>query len=51
MKAWRGWTGKILRINVTDNIVSTEELEPKRARDYVGGRGLASKYLFDEIDP
>ena len=51
MTDWRGWKGKILRINVTNNIVSTEELEPKRARDYVGGQGLASKYLFDEIDP
>jgi aldehyde:ferredoxin oxidoreductase len=46
-----GWIGKVLRVNLTDKTVGVEELDSKMARDYVGGRGLASKYLLDEVDP
>jgi len=46
-----GWIGKILRVNLTDGEVATEELEPDLAKDFIGGRGLAEKILFDEIDP
>lgn len=46
-----GWCGKILRVNLTDGKTSIEELELKLARDYIGGRGLGSKYLFDEVNP
>jgi aldehyde:ferredoxin oxidoreductase len=46
-----GWHGKILRINLTDRKVSTEEIDPKIARDYLGGRGWAIRYLYDEVDP
>jgi aldehyde:ferredoxin oxidoreductase len=46
-----GWCGKILRINLTDGRISVEVLDPKLAKDYMGGRGLGSKYLFDEVDP
>ena len=46
-----GWMGKIIRVNLTNGKVSVEDLDPKLARDYIGGRGLGSKYLFDEVDP
>ncbi len=46
-----GWHGKILRINLTTGKVSTEEIDPKLARDYIGGRGWAIRYLTDEVDP
>ena len=46
-----GWVGKILRVNLTENRVTTEPLDPKSAREYLGARGLGSKILFDEVDP
>jgi aldehyde:ferredoxin oxidoreductase len=45
------WAGKILRINLTTGTVKTEPLNMQWARDYVGSRGLGSKYLISEIDP
>jgi len=46
-----GWTGKFLRVNLTKSKITVEDLNPKIARDYIGGRGLGVKYLYDEIDP
>lgn len=46
-----GWHGKILRINLTTGKASTEEVDPKFAKDYIGGRGWAIRYLTDEVDP
>ncbi|MDN5326585.1 MAG: aldehyde:ferredoxin oxidoreductase [Moorella sp. (in: firmicutes)] len=46
-----GWTGQLLRVNLSDGKCRTERLNPTLARDYVGARGLASKILWDEIDP
>jgi len=45
------WVGKILRVNLTKGAVSVEDLDQKGAHDYIGGRGLGVKYLYDEIDP
>ena len=46
-----GWCGKILRVDLTHGMISVEELDQDLARDYLGGRGLGTKYLFDEVDP
>ena len=46
-----GWHGKILRVNLTDREVSVEEIDPQTAKDFIGGRGWAIKYLYDEVDP
>ncbi|RLB83550.1 MAG: aldehyde ferredoxin oxidoreductase, partial [Deltaproteobacteria bacterium] len=46
-----GWMGKILRVNLSSGNISTENLDPKVAEDYIGGRGLGVKYLIDEVDP
>ena len=46
-----GYCGKILRINLTAGKVSTEPLNQELARQYIGGRGLASKMFMDEISP
>lgn len=46
-----GWTGKILRVNLTDGTTKTEPLNMDWADKYLGQRGLASKYLVEEIDP
>ena len=46
-----GWNGKILRVDLTRGRLTTEALDPKVARDYVGGRGLGIHYLNREVDP
>lgn len=46
-----GWHGKLLRINLTNLKTSVEDIDPQVARDYIGGRGWAIRYLYDEIDP
>jgi aldehyde:ferredoxin oxidoreductase len=45
------WAGKILRVDLTAGTVKSEPLNMQWARDYLGSRGLASKYLVEEIDP
>ncbi len=44
-----GYTGKILRINLTDKTIKEEPLLPKTAKDYIGGAGFCIKYLYDEV--
>lgn len=44
-----GYTGKILRINLTDGITSREPLNMELARKYLGGHGLAGKMFADEV--
>ena len=44
-----GWMGTILRVDLTSGEIIKEPLDQKLARDYVGGRGLAVKMLFDEM--
>ncbi|MCX5904077.1 MAG: aldehyde ferredoxin oxidoreductase family protein, partial [Proteobacteria bacterium] len=46
-----GWIGKILRVDLSNSSYTVEDLDPDLAKDYVGGRGLAEKYLVDEVDP
>ncbi len=46
-----GWHGKILRIDLTTRKVTEEDVDPQIARDYIGGRGWAIRYLYDEVDP
>ncbi len=46
-----GWQKKILRVNLTEGTCAAEPLNMEWARDYLGQRGLATKYLVEEIDP
>src|SRR5271165_1255967 len=46
-----GWIGKLLRVNLSTGKVSTEPLDPRLAKDYLGARGLGTKFLVDEVDP
>jgi len=46
-----GWHGKLLRVNLTHRKITIEEIDPQILRDYIGGRGLAVRYLFNEVDP
>lgn len=45
------WTKKILRVNLTDGSCTAEPLDMQWANEYLGQRGLASKYLSEEVDP
>ena len=45
------WAGKLLRVNLTEGTVKSEPLNMDWARQYIGSRGLGTKYLTSEIDP
>ncbi len=47
----KGWTGKLLRVDLTAGRTSVEEIPAEWLRDYAGGRGLAARYLYEESDP
>ena len=46
-----GWHKKVLRVNLTDGSCNAEPLNMRWASEYLGQRGLATKYLLEEIDP
>ena len=45
-----GWTQKILRVDLSAGTCTPEPLNMEWADQYLGQRGLASKYLSEEID-
>lgn len=46
-----GWTGKVLRVDLTQGTHRVESVREDWRREYIGGRGLAARYLYDEMDP
>ncbi len=44
------WQKQILRVNLTNSSVAIEPLNMEWAEDYLGERGLASKYLLEGMD-
>lgn len=46
-----GWTRKILRVDLTKGTCVSEPLDMALAQQYLGQRGLATKYFVDEVDP
>ncbi len=44
-----GWHGKLLRVNLTAGTCEIEALNEEWAKDYIGGRGLATKYFVEEV--
>ncbi len=47
----KGWWGKVLRINLSENKVSVQKIEAEILVKFIGGRGLAAKILWDELKP
>jgi aldehyde:ferredoxin oxidoreductase len=47
----KGWTGKILRINLTKRKMAKQEFDANFATTWLGGRGFAAKILWDELKP
>jgi aldehyde:ferredoxin oxidoreductase len=46
-----GWTGTILRVNLSDGKITREATDLDMTRKYVGARGLGGRILSDEVDP
>jgi len=45
------YTGKLLRVNLTASTVITESVSQETTRDFMAGRGIGVKYLYDELPP
>lgn len=46
-----GYIGKIIRVDLTKGTIKVENLDLEMAKKYVGGRGVGTKILVDEVDP
>lgn len=44
-----GYAGNILKIDLDSETISTEPLSEKLVKNYIGGRGFASRILFDTL--
>lgn len=44
-----GYAGKMLRVDLSQKIFSTEVLEENLLRKYIGGVGIGARLLYDEI--
>jgi len=46
-----GYMGKVLRVNLSTKNITLEPLRMDWAKDFLGARGLGSRYLVEEVDP
>ena len=46
-----GFMGRILRVDLTEGRISEEALRDDWAQDFVGGAGLATRYLYEAAPP
>jgi aldehyde:ferredoxin oxidoreductase len=51
MAQWYGWMGTILRVDLSTGKITKEPLSEDVAYNFVGGRGINSKVLYDETGP
>jgi len=45
-----GWTGKLLRVNLSKGKAAVDRYGAGLAKNYLGGRGFAVKILWDELE-
>ncbi len=45
------WTKKVLRVDLSKGVVAEEALNMEWAAQYIGQRGLGTRYLVEETDP
>lgn len=43
------YAGQVLRVDLSSGTVTTEPLKQEWARDFIGGKGLGFRYLFDAL--
>ncbi len=46
-----GYTGRVLRVDLTRGALSTEETDEQTRRKWVGGSGFGAKVLYEEVPP
>jgi len=46
-----GWVGTLLRVNLTDRTIRKEEYPEALRQQFIGGRGVNSRLLYDEVKP
>ncbi len=46
-----GYTGKLLRVDLTRRSFAVEEIPQPVMADFIGGRGFIARYVYDEIKP
>ncbi len=46
-----GWHGRLLRVNLTEGTLREETIPEEESEKYIGGRGVAVKYLMEGMDP
>lgn len=44
-----GYAGKLLRVDLTNEQITEEELDEETVRKYIGGTGVGAKYLYEEV--
>ncbi len=47
----KGYSGKILRVNLSRRKIETEDLPEEMCKKYIGGKGFGVKILFEEMAP
>ncbi|HHV35760.1 MAG TPA: aldehyde ferredoxin oxidoreductase family protein [Syntrophomonadaceae bacterium] len=45
----KGYAGRLLRVDLSSGTITKEKIPDEYLRDYIGGTGLAARYLYDEI--
>ena len=45
------YTGQLLAVNMTTGEIEKEPINEDYVREYVGGRGLGARYLYDRLEP
>lgn len=45
------WQNRVLRVNLTEGTITVEPLNKQWAQEYLGVRGLATKYLMEGMNP
>ncbi len=46
-----GYQGQVLRVDLTNEDITTEQLPRTLVRNYLGGSGFAARILYDELKP
>ena len=46
-----GYTGKVLRVDLTNEKITTEPINREWTKRFIGGKGLGARYLFEELKP
>lgn len=45
-----GYTGRILSVDLGSGLIRDEQINARYAADYLGGSGLAARYLYDQLE-